>query len=185
MFVFNLKLKKSTIAKAFLVVLAIICVIISLIALVKLLKSIEKDTTIVDSNCLPSNDVAILNETNYTDILKMVHEDLNTYIGQQISFTGYVYRVPNIKDNEFILARDMYIDSNHLQSVVVGFLCSVENAQNYSNGEWVKITGTIEKGDYFGEIPILKITKIEKTTAPENKFVEQPDDAYVPTSVIY
>ena len=48
-----------------------------------------------------------------------------------------------------------------------------------------KNNGNYRKGDYFGEIPILKITKIEKTTAPENKFVEQPDDAYVPTSVIY
>ncbi len=185
MFVFNLKLKKSTIAKTLFSILAIICVIISIIALIKMLKTIEKDTTIVDSDCLPTNEIALLTESNYTDVLKMVHEDLNTYLGQQISFTGYVYRVPNIKDNEFILARDMYIDSNHLQSVVVGFLCSVENAKDFNNGDWVKITGTIEKGEYFGEIPILKISNIEKTTAPENKFVEQPDDSYVPTAVIY
>ena len=115
----------------------------------------------------------------------MVHDDLNTYVGQQICFTGYVYRVPDIKENQFILARDMYIDSNHLQSVIVGFLCSLDNAKDFQNGDWVKLTGTIEKGEYFGEIPILKVSKIEKISAPENKFVEQPDEAYVPTAAIY
>jgi uncharacterized membrane protein YcgQ (UPF0703/DUF1980 family) len=185
MFVFNFKLNKSTIAKILLVILAIICVIIAFIGLSKMLKKITKETTIIDSDCLPSNEVAELTEENYTDVLKMVHDDLNTYIGQQISFTGYVYRVADIQENEFILARDMYIDSNHLQSVVVGFLCSCENAKDFNNGDWVKITGTVEKGYYFGDIPILNISSIEKTSEPENKFVEQPDDAYVPTAVIY
>ena len=72
-----------------------------------------------------------------------------------------------------------------MQSVIVGFLCSLDNAKDFQNGDWVKLTGTIEKGEYFGEIPILKVSKIEKTSVPENKFVEQPDDAYVPTAAIY
>lgn len=185
MFVFNFKLKKSNIAKILLALFAIFCIILCCIAVSKMLKNITKENTFVDSNCLPSNDVATLTEKNYTNVLKMVHDDLNTYVGQQICFTGYIYRVPDIKENQFILARDMYIDSNHLQSVIVGFLCSLDNAKDFQNGDWVKLTGTIEKGEYFGEIPILKVSKIEKTSAPENKFVEQPDEAYVPTAAIY
>lgn len=185
MFIFNFKLKKSSIVKLIVCLLTIICIIIVGISLWKMLGNITKEKTTVDSNCIPSEKVATLTEKNYTDVLKMVHDDLSTYIGQQISFTGYVYRVPDIKDDQFILARDMYIDSNHLQSVVVGFLCSVSNAKDFNTGDWVKITGTIEKGEYLGEIPILNISSIEKTTAPENKFVEQPKDAYIPTAVIY
>ncbi len=185
MFIFNFKLNKSNIAKIVISILAIICVILCIIAIVRMLTKISKDKTIINSDCLPSNEIATLNETNYTNILKMVHDNLSNYIGQQISFTGYVYRVPNIKENEFILARDMYIDSKHLQSVVVGFLCFCDNAKDFEDGEWVKITGTIEKGEYFGEIPVLRISNIEKTSAPENKFVEQPDEAYVPTAAIY
>jgi len=56
---------------------------------------------------MPSNEIAYLTDENYTNILKAVHENLDTYIGQKISYIGYVYRVSDIEDNQFILARDM------------------------------------------------------------------------------
>ena len=59
--------------------------------------------------------------------------------GQKISFSGYVYRVYDLKENEFILARDMVVTSD-FQTVVVGFLCSYKNASSYKNGTWVNIT---------------------------------------------
>ncbi len=143
----------------------------------------NKETTTV-SDTIPSPEVATLTEKNYTDILKEVHDDLNTYIGQKISFTGYVYRVSDLKENEFILARDMVINSKN-QTVVVGFLCSCENASDFENNSWVNITGSIEKGYYYGDIPIINISQIEKCNQPENVYVNPPSDNYVPTSVIY
>jgi uncharacterized membrane protein YcgQ (UPF0703/DUF1980 family) len=64
-------------------------------------------------------------------------------------------------------------------------LCSSKECKNFENGTWVKITGTIEKGYYIEEVPILKITEIERTPKLENSEVPVPDDYYVPTSVIY
>ena len=113
-----------------------------------------------------------------------MHDNLDTYIGQKISFTGYVYRVPDLKSNEFILARDMIINSKN-QTIVVGFLCEYNKATELEEGLWVNISGTIEKGNYYGDIPILKIDSLEKVEKPNNQYVYPPDDTYVPTAVIY
>lgn len=133
---------------------------------------------------MPSNEVAYLTDENYTNILKEVHENLDTYIGQKICYTGYVYRIPEIEDNQFVLARDMQLENTN-QTVIVGFLCDLQNAQEFDTYSWVKITGTIEKGYYFGDIPCIHISEIEKTGEPENRIVPSPNDNFIETAVIY
>lgn len=187
MFICNFKLNKKKIAKFFIFIFIIIALILLAISATKIFGEIKKasnsETTTV-SDTIPSPDIAELTNENYTDILKEVHESLDTYIGQKISFTGYVYRVSDLKENQFILARDMIINNKN-QTVVVGFLCECENASKYENETWITITGSIQKGDYYGEIPLLKITDIKETKCPDNPLVNPPSDSYVPTAVIY
>ena len=90
MFIFNFKLSKSWIAKLLIVTFACISIILCIIGTIKIINEITKEKTLVESDCMPEGKVANLTEKNYTDVLKMVHDDLSTYIGQQISFTGYV-----------------------------------------------------------------------------------------------
>ena len=54
---------------------------------------------------------------------KAVHDNLDNYIGQQISFSGYVYRISDFESNQFVLARNMIISSD-FQTLIVGFLCN-------------------------------------------------------------
>ena len=133
---------------------------------------------------MPSNEIANLTDENYANILKAVHEDLDTYIGQKICYTGYVYRVADLKENEFVLARDMKLENSN-QTVVVGFLCSIANACDFETYSWVKITGTIEKGYYFGDIPCINISQIEKAEAPQNPIIPSPNENFIETAVIY
>lgn len=184
MFVYNVKLNKNTFLKLILTFCAIICISIFFVAIFKIFKENSKENLGIH-DCFPSAEIANINPENYTNILKMVNEDLDTYIGQQISFIGYVYRVSDIKENEFILARDMIISNSPKQTVVVGFLSNHKDAKNYENNAWVNITATIEKGYYCGEVPLLNISKIERVSKPENPEVPIPDDYYVPTAVIY
>lgn len=134
--------------------------------------------------CMPSNEIAHLTDENYTNILKQVHENLDTYIGQKISYTGYVYRVPGLQENEFILARDMQLENSN-QTVIVGFLCTAPNAITFDTYSWIKITGSIEKGYYLGDIPCISITEIQKIDKPENCIVPPPNENFIQTSVIY
>lgn len=79
----------------------------------------------------------------------------------KINFTGYVYRVYDLKDNQFILARDMIISSD-FKSVIVGFLCEYDKAKDFDNSTWIEISGEITKGIYHGDMPIVKVTEIKK-----------------------
>ena len=190
MFIYNFnlnKLNKKSLGKILIVIFSIICLILLAISISKILNEIktENQKEIITDDCsIPHQDLSQLTPENYCNVLKEVHEDLDTYVGQKISFTGYVYRVADLKDNQFILARDMIINSKN-QSVVVGFLCEYDKGKELANDSWVNITGEITKGNYYGEIPIIKISSLEEASVPDNPFVNPPSDSYVPTSVIY
>lgn len=128
-----------------------------------------------------SDDVYQIDSNNYTNVLKAVHDDLSTYVGQKINFSGYVYRVYDLKDTEFVLARDMVVSSD-FQTLVVGFLCSSNNSSSFKDGTWVNVTGKITKGYYHGDIPVIEIENIEEIQKPKDTFVYPPDDFYIPTS---
>ena len=123
MFICNFKVNKKKIVKFFILLASIIVLIMFAVIISKVfneVQEIEDEDNNIISDTIPSPDVAELTPENYTDILKEVHEDLDTYIGQKISFTGYVYRVEDLEEDEFILARDMVINSKN-QTVVVRF----------------------------------------------------------------
>ena len=130
-----------------------------------------------------SKEITEIQPDNYANILKTVHDNIDSYEGMKIKFTGYVYRLIDFKEDEFVLARDMFINEEQTQSVVVGFLNEYKYAQNLKDGEWVEVTGVIEKGKYHNkEIPIIKVTEIRQTSAPENPYIMLPSDTYIPTS---
>ena len=187
MFIYNFKLNKKFWGKIIITIFSIICLILLAISISKIFKEVKEENkkeTVKNNYSIPSPDIAELTSENYCNILKEVHEDLSTYIGQKISFTGYVYRVADLKENQFILARDMIINSKN-QTVVVGFLCEYKEAKNLTNDTWIKITGKISKGDYYGEIPVIQIEKLEEASIPNNPYVSPPSDTFLPTAVIY
>lgn len=182
MFIYNFKLNRTNMFKLGFIIAGGIFLILFCIAGYKIISaSLDENVKVNDS--LLQGEVAKLTVDNYTDILKMVHDDLDSYIGQKIKFTGYVYRAPDFAENEFVLARNMIIN-NQSQSLIVGFLCHCNEIKNYTDNCWIEITGEITKGNYHGEIPVLEITQIDKINKPEEEFVYPPDDTYIPTAVI-
>lgn len=89
MFICNFKINQKKIVKIFIFIAAIIVLILLAVVISKVFNNIKSanssKTTISDT--IPSPDIAEISPENYTDILKEVHEDLDTYIGQRISFT--------------------------------------------------------------------------------------------------
>ena len=132
---------------------------------------------------IKQNEISELTNKNYSTILKTVHENIDTYVGQKIKFSGFVYRVYDLDKEQFVLARNMIISSD-FQTVVVGFLCHYKDAINFKDNTWVEIEGTITKGTYHEDMPILEITSIKKIDKPNDEYVYPPDEDYIPTSVI-
>lgn len=179
MFIYNVKLNSKSIVKISLIIIAIIVVIFFLLSLYKILSS-----SFSVNDDIKEPDVAYLKAQDYTNILKSVYENIDTYVGQKINFSGYVYRNIDFSENQFVLARDMLIEGR-VDSLIVGFLCSHKDAKNFADGSWVEITGEISKGNYHGEIPIIKVTKIKQIEKPADEYVCPPDSTYIPTGIIY
>lgn len=181
MFVYNFKVNGSKIYKVFFSCMIIFIVLAVGFVMFKMFNGAKHSAE--NDRCLPKNHVARLTSSNYTNILKTVHENIDQHLGLKINFTGYIYRVLDLKDNQFILARDMIISSDR-QSVIVGFLCESDKAKEFSDNTWIEVTGEIKKGNYHGDMPIVKVTDIKNTDKPEDEYVYPPDDSYIPTSEI-
>lgn len=180
MFVCNFKINGKAIFKVCFIIIFIIVLIIAGISIFKIVNGANSFKT-NDQLALP--EIANITSNNYTNILKIVHDNLDKYLNQKICFSGYVYRVYDFKDTQFVLARDMII-SPDFQTLVVGFLCDYKDANKFKDGSWVEITGKITKGEYHGQIPIIEIIDIKEIECPKEEYVYPPDDTFIPTSNI-
>lgn len=179
MFICNVKLSK--VFKIFFIAVAILMVVFFGIGVYKIFSKAYGYFNVSDS--INSPEVIQLTTRNYTNILKVAHENIDSYVGNTINFTGYVYRVIDFNDNQFVLARNMIISSDY-QAVVVGFLCEYENAKDFADNTWVEVTGTIIKGNYAGDMPIIKVTEIKQTEQPTDEYVYPPDENYIATNAL-
>ena len=169
MFIYNFRLNSNIIFRSILIFIIIVALILLILSALNLIKNTE--FKINDS--IETNNIINIENNNYTNILEAVYNNLDNYVGKNINYTGYIYRLQDMTDNEFVLARDMLINSDS-QSVVVGFLCNTKNGKDFKNGTWVNVSGSIIKGYYHNQIPVIEINKIEKTKAPEDAFVYPP-----------
>lgn len=179
MFIYNFKVNGSKIFKYFFTGIVLLIIVILIFVSIKLFTGAKNNRNI--SSCMPQDDVSIISTKNYTNVLKAVHENIDNYVGVKIQFTGYVYRVLDLTDTQFILARDMIISSD-FQYVIVGFLCEFDKAQDFKDNTWVELVGEITKGNYHGDMPIVKVTEMKTVDKPNEEYVYPPDDTYIPTS---
>ena len=180
MFIFNFKINGNKTAKIF---MAILCIIVLIITAFICYKVIFNNFFKTNDTYLSENTVYTIEARNYTNVLQQVHNDIDTYVGQKIKFTGYVYRIYDFTDEQFVLPRNMIVPTV-FQTVVVGFLCHYNLAKNFETGSWVEIEGTITKGNYYGDMPIIEIEEIKQVEAPDEEYVYPPDDSFVATSTV-
>ncbi len=174
MFVCNFKFNRKLtikIAIAFLVI--IFCIIFGVVG-----KKFYDSVSTFKVKDEIKTDYLDVNSNNYSDILKDSHENIDKYVGKKIKFVGFVYRLYDFNENQFVLAREMIISSDN-QAVVVGFLCDCNDVKNMENGAWVEAEGVIEKGNYHGDLPVVKVTCLKKVSAPNDEYVYPPSGSYI------
>ena len=166
MFIYNFKFNNKKIIKFLIIFLIITISVLIIYSLYSIYKTAKSDTL--------NNEVEIaeINSVDFTNFLKNSHEKINEYVGKKIKISGYVYRMPDFNNNQFVLSRTMVLDSNN--GVVVGILSEYDKANEYKDSDWVTIEGTIEKGNYYGEMPVLKVENITISEPPENEYVYPP-----------
>ena len=185
MFLYNLKINGNRLMKFLFIVMLIVILIIFSIGIYNIFFKNDENRELQLTDTIKTDEIFEITPNNYTNILQAVTEDIDSYVGCKIHFVGYVYRVLDFEEDQFVLARNMVIDKQNNQSLVVGFLCSSKDAKDFEDDTWVDVTGEIVKGDYYGDIAEIKVTKIYKCSKPEEEFVFPPDDNYIPTSSMF
>ena len=135
MFIFNLKLNGNKTSKIFIGLLCVISLFITFFICYKLI--FNNSLKNYDDN-YNKNSITEITSNNYTNVLKTVHKNLDTYVGQKIKISGYIYRIYDFSEEQFVIARNMIISSD-FKTVVVGFLCHYNLAKNYEDGTWVEL----------------------------------------------
>ena len=158
MFIVNFKLDIKKIL--------LVCFILGL-AIAAIVEFSNMDATTVSSKKDRAYDY-LINENNFCEAIKNIHDDIDNNINKTIKISGFVFRMPDFKDTYFVCGRNVIKDS---EDMVAGILCETNDASNLLDNEWVEITGIISKCEYNGEMPVIKIGSIEKITAPNNTFV--------------
>ena len=188
MFFCNLKVDKNNFLKILFTIIFIIIFTIFIISIYFIFFKSNSSTKNQINNSysqkLEKNDVFEITPENYSTILNTVTNNLDKYVGCKIHFSGYVYRLIDFKEDEFVLARDMIVKENPLQTLVIGFLCSSLDAKDIETGKWVDVKGVITKGNYYGEIAKIKVLEISECDEPMDKYVGMPDKTYIPTENI-
>ena len=174
MFVCNIKMNSGWMKKIAITIVVLALIIVFMVVGYKFYDSTSRVMVRdeVDTSQLE------INSSNYTDILKDSHENIDKYVGKKVTFTGFVYRLYDFGENQFVLAREMIISSDN-HAVVVGFLSECDNASSFKDGAWVEAEGVIAKGNYHGDIPVIKVKSMKEVCVPKDEFVYPPDDSYV------
>ena len=167
MFICNLKLNKKALCRMFIVLSLFVVFFIILYSFYVIF---FKKSQTCDSY---KNNIIDLNESNYTNILKAANENIDSYIGVRVRVIGYVYRLIDFNESQFVVARDMKLNKSS-QSLIVGFLCESKDASKYSDGTWVEIVGKIKRGKLNEELAILDVISIKAVTKPKQIFVSPP-----------
>ena len=182
MFIFNFRVNKNILSKVLFILMLIIIIFIFIYSVYIIF--VKNNKTFTVENSIKDNEIFEITEKNYANILKASNDNIDSYIGLKVHLKGYVYRILNFKDNQFVVARDMRI-SNDNQYLIVGFLAEYDDAKDFEDGTWVDVVGEIKKGNFAGDIAILDIISITPTDKPEDSYVSMPDDTYIPTANMF
>lgn len=143
MFIYNVKINGGIALKIIIVILSIFMLIVFGISVYRIFFTSGKFTV---NDGFSAKEITEIEPENYANILQAVHEEPDSYLGMKIKFTGYVYRLIDFDKEQFVLARDMFINEEQTQSVVIGFLSEYKNAQNIKDGEWIELRRNYRNG---------------------------------------
>ena len=160
MFVLNIRMDYKKI-----IIICVICAVL----LARMIELFSKREYIEVNADIENFDYTITEE-NFVSTLSYLHENIDKNIGKKIKVSGFVYTLPDFNDDFFICGR-YTVDEN--ETKVAGYMCNFDKSISLEENEWIEIEGNIIKGNYNGEIPVIKVDKITKIIAPANMYVSR------------
>jgi putative membrane protein len=117
------------------------------------------------------NDVIVVKDELYMEILTAIDLFLESFVGKTIEISGFVYREPDMNQNQFVVGR-FAMDCCSADALPYGVLIEDTNGSEYKNDTWIKVRGQIDTTIYNGnEIMVFKPESIESIAAPATPYI--------------
>ena len=66
------------------------------------MKNFDTENFTVNDSYFENDSVTEISSENYTNVLKEVHDNIDEYVGKEISFVGYIYKIDYLEKNQFV-----------------------------------------------------------------------------------
>lgn len=124
----------------------------------------------IQTNSTANNIDYNISDENFLSTLEKLHGNIDENIGKTVKVSGFVYKLADLNKDFFICGR---YTVNENETKVAGYMCNYTSELELIENEWIEIEGTIIKGNYNGNIPVIKVDKVTKIIAPANTYVEK------------
>ena len=82
------------------------------------------------SNNITNNKILEINSNNFTTFLKNCNENIDSYVGKTVHISGFVYRLSDFTQNQFVVARLMPIHYESASNKKSNFMAKLELDDN-------------------------------------------------------
>lgn len=118
----------------------------------------------------------------YMEILSSVVVFRQPFIGKEIEIAGFVYREPDLTDNQLVVGR-IAVQCCTADATPYGVMAEYAGASELKDDTWVKLKGTIGQTDYSGNTIVkIDVTEAEPIERPDNPYI-YPNFDFLETSV--
>lgn len=122
-------------------------------------------------NDLLSSSKIVVKDEYYLDILDIIANDLNSFIGKELDIVGFVYKEPDFNADQFVVAR-FAISCCVADSSVYGIVATTDISHPVVMDEWIRVRGIISRTNINDwDLPNLQITDIKRIDQPEDPYV--------------
>lgn len=122
-------------------------------------------------NELLNSSKIVVNDAYYLDTLDIIVNNINAFVGKEIELIGFVFKEPDLKADQFVVAR-FAISCCIADSTVFGIIASANMSHPVAMDEWIRTTGVISKTTVEDwELPMIQVTEIERIDQPEDPYV--------------
>lgn len=112
-----------------------------------------------------------LTDQNFLDGLTVLSVFNHEFDGHPLEMMGFVYRQPDMKETEFVVAR-FSVSCCTADAQVSGVLVQSSNAKEFKSDSWVKVSGTLGLTSFEGnELLVLQAKQISQIHAPKDPYV--------------
>ncbi|TYQ12700.1 UNVERIFIED_CONTAM: putative membrane protein [Acetivibrio alkalicellulosi] len=134
-------------------------------------KNISERKKLREEDIIRDDGTILMNDDSFMYWYEELYINQKRYIGREIEVIGFVFRMDDFNQSEFVPARFMMVCcAADMQPG--GFLSRYENASQFADNSWVKVVGTIEQTVFRNQsMPVIIAHTVEQVEKPEMEYV--------------